>query len=94
MIKLGKMTKFGERVLPKLDEEFKITEELSSIFQSDEELLEKIKKLPELYFKIRIDNILKVKKDKVKFKFRLEKFINETKKGKLYGKWDDFGRLK
>jgi uncharacterized protein YdeI (YjbR/CyaY-like superfamily) len=93
MIKLGRMTKFGEKVLPNLGEKFKIDDELNRIFQDDVELLEKIKTLPELYFKIRVDNILKVKKDKEKFKFRLEKFIKETKKGKFYGQWNDFGRL-
>ena len=38
-------------------------ENVERIFEKDEELMNAIKKLPELYLKIRMDNILKVKKD-------------------------------
>lgn len=93
LIKLGKMTKQGEKVLPNLNEKFKIKDELLKIFEKDKELLKQIKKLPELYLKIKMDNILKVKKNERIFEIRLKKFIEKTKKGELYGNWNDFERL-
>lgn len=93
LIKLGKMSEFGFKTLPNLEEEFKIEEGLIKIFEKDEKLMSAIKNLPELYLKIRVDNILKVKKDERLFKLRLNKFIVNTKKGKFYGAWNDYGRL-
>ena len=33
------------------------------------------------------------KKQPELFKSRLEKFIENTKQGKIYGEWNDYGRL-
>ena len=43
--------------------------------------------------RIRIDNIQSYKHDQELFKNRLTKFINYTKKNKLYGMWNDYERL-
>ena len=50
-------------------------------------------KFPELYRRIRIDTIHQVKKEPELFIKRLEKFIENTKQGKMYGAWNDNGRL-
>ena len=94
LIKLNKMSAFGRKSLPDLDETFVVPEYVNEIFKTDENLLKEIEKLPSLYFRIRIDNILKVKDNEKQFKFRLEKFIKFTKQGKMYGQWNDYGRLK
>lgn len=89
----GQMTKCGEAVLPDLEEEFVIDLEILKIFEKDEEFLKKIKEFPDLYFRIRVDNIQKVKKNEELFLKRLNKFMDMTKKGKMFGRWNDFGRL-
>ena len=91
--KTGQMTKHGEAVLPDLDEKFVVDPNILEIFEKDEEFLKKVKELPELYFRIRVDNIQKIKKDKDLFLKRLNKFIEMTKKGRMFGRWNDFGRL-
>jgi len=50
-------------------------------------------KLPELYRRIRIDTIQSVKKDRDLYLKRLDKFIEQTSFGKIYGQWNDGGRL-
>lgn len=52
-----------------------------------------LKNQPPLYNRIKLDNIQKVRKNKELYSLRLEKFISYTKKGELYGQWDDYGRL-
>ncbi len=94
LIRLNKMSEFGRKSLPNLEEPFVVPEDVDEIFKKDEQLLKEIAKLPRLYFRIRVDNILKVRKNEEQFKFRLEKFIKYTKEGKMYGQWDDCGRLK
>lgn len=91
--KSGQMTKYGEAVLPDLNEKFIIDPEILNIFEKDEEFLQKIKEFPDLYFRIRVDNIQKVKKNEELFLKRINKFIDMTKKGKMFGRWNDFGRL-
>ncbi|MNP82243.1 hypothetical protein D3C76_1808220 [compost metagenome] len=48
---------------------------------------------PELYRRIRIDTIQQVKNQQELFMKRLDKFIENTKQDKMYGSWNDNGRL-
>ena len=48
---------------------------------------------PELYRRVRI-NTIQIKKGQPElFKSRLNKFVENTRKGILYGGWNDYGRL-
>ncbi|MBR4995337.1 MAG: YdeI/OmpD-associated family protein [Alistipes sp.] len=50
--------------------------------------------LPELYKRVRIDNIQNVRKRNLEtFQRRLQKFIDNTRNGIMYGEWHDDGRL-
>ena len=49
--------------------------------------------LPDLYKRIRIDTIQIKKNQPELFESRLNKFIENTQKGLLYGEWNDNGRL-
>ncbi len=91
--KSGQMTKYGEAVLPDLEEKFVVDPKILEIFEKDEEFLKKVKEFPSLYFRVRVDNIQKVKKNEELFLKRLNKFMDMTKKGKTFGQWNDFGRL-
>ena len=90
---LGLMTKYGEKTLPDLEKRFVVDEDIMKIFAADGKFLEMLKELPDLYFRVRVDNIQKVRKDSKYFSIRLKKFIDMTKLGKLYGDWNDYGRL-
>lgn len=92
-IRLGRMTEHGLKKLPDLDEPFKILPEILEILQGECLLWVNFKNQPPLYNRIKLDNIQKVRKNKELYSLRLEKFISYTKKGELYGQWDDYGRL-
>ncbi len=49
--------------------------------------------IPELYKRVRIDMIQIKKSQPELFKSRLSKFIENTRKGIIYGEWNDNGRL-
>lgn len=93
LIKLGLMTPLGLKVLPPLDEEFNFDNEVIKILKNNE-LLEVFYSFPLLYQKIRIYNILFYKDKNIDtYKKALNHLIEETKKGKMYGEWSDYGRL-
>ncbi|MDF2802469.1 MAG: thymidylate synthase [Anaerocolumna sp.] len=92
--KLGLMTDEGRKVLPDMSyEAFRIDEEVEQRLKEDRETYENFMAFPELYRRIRIDNIQREKKDLELYYSRLDKFISNTKKNKMYGDWNDKGRL-
>ena len=95
--KLGLMTDLGRAVLPDMSEEsFVVASEILEVLQADLRIWENYLGLPELYKRIRIDNIqgyLKTKDTDETYKKRLQKFLDNTRVGKLYGEWNDGGRL-
>ena len=93
--KLGLMTDAGRSVLPDdIDKEFIIDKDIKKKL-IENKCLKTFLSFPELYQRIRIYNINFYKKrDKDAYKKSLDHFIKETKAGKMYGQWDDYGRLK
>ena len=92
MEKLGRMTEEGRKLIPK--EEFKIDDDILKELKKDSEVWENFQKFPELYQRVRIDTIQIKKKNKPElYKSRLQKLIENTKKGIMYGEWNDNGRL-
>ncbi len=61
--------------------------------QSDGEVWANFQKFPDLYKRVRIDTIQIKKKIPALFQSRLEKFIYNTRRGIMYGEWNDGGRL-
>jgi len=94
--KLGLMTVQGRECLPDMTpQSFIICPQILTALQSDKEVWKNYLALPELYKRVRIDTIqscLKTKADVV-FAKRLQKFIDNTRQGKLYGAWHDDGKL-
>ena len=94
MEKTGRMTDAGRAVLPDMSPEgFKIDSDILNALQSDKTVWENFSALPPLYRRVRIDTIQIKKKQPELFKSRQEKFIENTKQGKIYGEWNDYGRL-
>jgi len=92
LIGLGLMTEAGM-------EKYKKAGEFQKDLQMEEELrkagvLDNFNKFPELYKKIRISNISPYReKDPAAYSKKMERLICETGKGRMYGQWNDWGRL-
>lgn len=94
MEKLGKMTQAGKKVLPDMSEKgFNIDIDILEVLKKDEIVWANFHKFPSLYQRVRIDTIQIKKKNPQLFQKRLEKLIENTKKGIMYGEWNDNGRL-
>ncbi|MFD1901544.1 YdeI/OmpD-associated family protein [Enterococcus termitis] len=92
--RVGLMTEQGRSVLPDMKEtSFKIEETILARLKEEPEIYENFLCFPELYRRIRIDTIQNYKAQPELFEKRLDKFIEQTKNGKMYGKWHDEGRL-
>ena len=92
----GLMTDAGRAVLPDNmdDGEPCMDENIFALLQSDKAFAENLARLPDLYKRVRIGNILlKIDKDPNTYRRRLEKFIDCTRRGVMYGEWNDGGRL-
>ena len=87
------MTDAGRSVLPDMNEEFKMDKDIEKLLKK-ENALDNFNSFPELYKKIRIYNINFYKKrNKDTYEKALKHFIEETKKNKMFGQWNDYGRL-
>lgn len=93
--KLGLMTPQGRDVLPDMrPESFTIDPEVLARLKEEAQVYQNFMNFPELYRRIRIDNIQGYKEyDPAIFKKRLDKFIHNTRENKMYGRWNDNGRL-
>ena len=90
--RLGLMTEAGRAVLPNMD--FQIDDDILVALQSDKTVWLNFQTLPSLYVRVRIDNIQNIRKRSPEaFQRRLHKFIEYTRKGLMYGEWNDNGRL-
>lgn len=94
MERLGLMTDAGRAVLPDMSGNgFSIDEDILQELKADDVVWENFCRQPELYKRIRIDTIQIKKKQPEIFRSRLDKFIENTRNGILYGEWNDNGRL-
>lgn len=93
--KLGKMTDAGRAVLPDMAETgFTIDPEIAQAFQENPTAWANFQDFPALYQRVRIDSIQRdKKKDRAVFDKRLQKLITQSQAGKMFGDWNDYGRL-
>ena len=92
--KLGLMTDAGRRVLPKMGpRSFKTDEDVERALK-DARVYSKFKRFPPLYQRVRAYNTAFYKKrDPVAYEKALNRLIEQTRQGKMYGEWNDWGRL-
>lgn len=92
--RLGLMTDAGRAVLPPMGpRSFRIDSDIESTLKKAR-AWSKFKSFPPLYQRVRAYNIAFYKKqDPEQFKRSLNRLIKETKEGKSYGEWNDYGRL-
>lgn len=92
--KLGLMREEGRKVLPDMNpDSFSIDRVIEQRLKADEQVYENFIAFPDLYKRIRIDTIQSNKNQPELFRSRLDKFITNTKENKMYGQWNDNGRL-
>lgn len=92
--KLGLMTDAGRAVLPPMGaRSFKINDDIESALKR-ERVWTKFKSFPPLYQRVRAYNIQFYKvRNLPMYEKALAHLIEETKKGKMFGEWNDYGRL-
>lgn len=92
--KLGLMKEEGLRILPDMQpESFTIDPVIETRLKKEDQLYQNFMHFPELYRRIRIDTIQSYRKEPDLFNKRLDKFIENTRENKMYGQWNDNGRL-
>ena len=92
--KLGKMTDAGRGVLPSMGvRSFKIDPDIE-VALKNARCWSKFKSFPQLYQRIRAYNVAFYKKrNPAMYEQTLSHLIAETKQGRMYGEWNDYGRL-
>lgn len=91
--KLGMMTDRGREVCPDLNEDFIIDADILECFNANPKAFHNFQSFPDLYRRVRIDNIQRVRPGKEMFESRLRKLIEASERGEMIGVWNDYGRL-
>ncbi|MEN1727138.1 MAG: YdeI/OmpD-associated family protein [Pseudomonadota bacterium] len=92
LIRLGLMTESGRQFLPDLDAPFAVASDIKQALR-DRNAWDFYAALPELYRRVRVGYIEEMRKRPAEFEMRLNNFLEKTAAGKLYGNWNDGGRL-
>ena len=92
--RLGLMSDAGRKVLPKMGpNSFKIDPDIEKALK-EAKVYSKFKRFPKLYQRIRAYNVAFYKSWNIPaYEKALSHLIEETRKGKMYGEWNDYGRL-
>lgn len=92
--KLGLMTDAGRAVLPPMGpRSFRVDPDIERALK-DARCWSKFKRFPPLYQRIRAYNVAFYKKrDPEQYARSLDNLIAHTKKGEMFGEWNDYGRL-
>ena len=93
LIKLGQMTEAGFLTLPPLDEPFVMDKAVETALKNAG-VFETFCTFPPLYQRVRAYNVAFYKnRDAAAYERALSHLIEQTKKGRLFGEWNDYGRL-
>ena len=92
--KLGLMTEIGRKVLPPMGKNsFKVDSDIETAMKKAR-VWTIFKSFPPLYQRVRVYNMTFYKKKSPEaYEKALSHLISETKKGKMFGEWNDYGRL-
>ncbi len=93
LIRLGVMTDAGFAILPDLTVTFEVPEDIVERLKAEPNAWSNFLAFPDLYRRVRIGYIEEMRKNQVEFERRLRNFVNKTASNKMYGNWNDEGRL-
>ena len=93
--RLGLMTDAGRAVLPPMGpRSFRIDPEIASALKAAR-VWSRFRAFPPLYQRVRAGNLAFYKlRDRKTYERMLARLIEETRRGRMYGAWDDYGRLR
>ncbi|MDE6497890.1 MAG: YdeI/OmpD-associated family protein [Muribaculaceae bacterium] len=91
--KLGLMTEQGRAVCPDLEAGFEIAPDVREAFAGFDAAWRNFQAFPELYKRVRVDNIQRVRSCKELFDSRLAKLIAASGRNEMIGEGNDYGRL-
>ncbi|MEM6980460.1 MAG: YdeI/OmpD-associated family protein [Planctomycetota bacterium] len=95
LIRLGLMTPAGEATCPDLTINFELACDIEAAIKAEEKAWGTFEAFPDLYKRVRIGYIEEMRRrDPADFEKRLRNFIKQTAAGKMFGNWNDGGRLK
>lgn len=93
LIKLGLMTDAGLAVIPDLDQKFHVSANVERRLRADPDAWDNFNTFPDLYRRVRVGYIQEMILNPIEFERRLGNFIRQTAQGKMFGNWNDGGRL-
>jgi len=94
LISLGEMTEFGLKVCPSLYEEYVFPTRILNKLKEDNDAYLFFTQTPILYQRIRIYNIdFYYTRDIKQYEISLANLIKNCHNHKMYGEWNDYGRL-
>ncbi len=93
LIRLGLMTEAGQATLPDLNEKFVIAPDIIDAIKATPSAWSNFSKFPALYCTVRIGYIEEMRKNTTEFERRLNNFLTKTAANKMFGNWNDGGRL-
>lgn len=88
--RLGLMTDAGRAVIPERD--FSVDGQVLDALRADPVTWANYLALPDLYVRVRVGNI-QTKRGTALYGTRLERFVEDTRRGIIRGNWNDGGRL-
>ena len=90
---LGLMQDAGRAVLPPMGaRSFRADAQIVAILK-EHRVWSKFRRFPPLYQRVKLSNIAFYKSHGLPYESALQSLIAHTKKGEMYGEWDDYGRL-
>jgi uncharacterized protein YdeI (YjbR/CyaY-like superfamily) len=93
LIRLELMTEAGTATLPDLDAKFIVAEDIMKVLKAKPDVWSNFLEFPNLYRRVRIGYIEEVRKNRNEFERRLQNFVSKTADNKMFGNWNDGGRL-
>jgi uncharacterized protein YdeI (YjbR/CyaY-like superfamily) len=93
LIRLELMTEAGRATLPELNVEFVVAEDILAVLKAEPAVWDNFLEFPDLYRRVRIGYIEEMRKKSDEFDRRLQNFVNKTADNKMFGNWNDGGRL-
>lgn len=92
MEQAGRMTEAGRAALAEASAAFVIDDDVQEALRAVPEAWRNFQTFPELYRRVRVDNVQRTRKNPELFRSRLQKLVESSAQGIMYGQWDDYGR--
>jgi uncharacterized protein YdeI (YjbR/CyaY-like superfamily) len=93
LIRLGLITDAGWASLPDLSTPFTVSQDIVEALKAEPQAWANYVRFPELYRRVRVGNIEQIGGNRTQFERRLSSFVKKTAHNRMFGNWNDGGRL-